>query len=98
MWCLKCLGEYHPRIMLDRRYDIQVFQNRKFAVCGRDELLQARSRHPKADTAHMIAALESNHYSFFIFCCEVVVIFVEVINSERKGRRMCQHLCYGSPR
>ena len=37
--------------------------------------------------------LECKQYSLFIFWGEVV-IFVIVTNDERKGRGMCEHICY----
>ena len=47
--------------------------------------------------AHMIMVLESNSYSFFIFCQEVL-ISIDIINDEWKGRRMREHICHGRAR
>jgi hypothetical protein len=41
--------------------------------------------------------LECKHYSFFIFCSEVVIRVI-VINNEGKGRRMSEHICHGRAR
>ena len=64
---------------------MQVFQHRKFAVYGRDEVMQTLNRHLKADAAHTVTVLECKHYSLFIFCGGVTVFGI-VINKERKRR------------
>lgn len=44
-----------------------------------------------------IMLLESEGYPLFIFCVDIVV-FTIVINNERKGRRVCQHVSNGFTR
>jgi hypothetical protein len=57
-----------------------VFQRGKVAIYGRDELLQTRNRYLKVYASYPITVLESKHYSFFLFCGEIVV-FVAVKNN-----------------
>jgi hypothetical protein len=83
MRCLKCAGKYQPRIAFGRGGDVQVFQHGKFLIYCRDELLQIRKRHVKADTAHAIAVLECKHYSRFILRGDAVIA-ANVIDNERK--------------
>jgi len=47
----------------------------------------------QADAAHAITVSECKHDSLFIVSGEVV-IFDAVINDERKGRPICQHICH----
>jgi hypothetical protein len=72
---------------------MQVFQHRKFAIYGHDEVMQTLNRHLKADAAHTVTVLECKHYSLFF--CGGVTAFRIVINEERKRRQMCQHVYYG---
>ena len=93
LWCLKCRRKNQVSVVLPRRPDRQEFQDRKFVVYGIDEVLQTRSRHPKVDAADAITMLECKHYALFVFCGEAMIF--GVINDERKGRGMCEHICYG---
>ncbi len=97
LWCLKRRGKDQVSVVLRRRREIQVFQDREFVVYGRDDLLQTRSWYLKGDAAHTITVLECKHYALFVFCGEAT-IFDMILNNERKGRGMCQHICYGSAR
>ena len=83
--------------VLDRRSEKQVFQHGELAVHSLDDLLQTRTRNPKAYASHAIAMLEGKHYSFFVLCGEIMMS-VTVVNDKWKRRGMCQHVCYGRPR
>ena len=95
LWGLKRRRKNQVSVVLRPRREIQVFQDRKFVIYGCDDLLQTRSRHPKVDAAHAIAVLKCKHYSLFIFCGEATSFDI-ILNNERKGGGMCQHICYGS--
>ena len=84
-------------VVLRRRPDIQVFQDREFVVYGRDELLQTWNRHPKRDAADAMMVLECKHYSFFIFRGEAMIPNF-IFNDERERRGMCEHICHGRAR
>ena len=64
---------------------MQVFQHRKFALYGRDEIMQTLNRHLKANAAHTVTVLECKHYSLLIFRGRVMVFGI-VIDKERKRR------------
>jgi hypothetical protein len=70
-----------------------VVKNRKFLVDGSGESGQIRNRHLKTDAADAITVLKGKDYSLFVFCGDVVVV-ADVIDNERKGRRICQHVGY----
>ena len=69
----------------NRMHDNQVFQDWMSLVDDHDKFLQLRNRHVKADATDAIALLEGEDCSLFTFCGDVV-IFVRVIDEERKGR------------
>src|SRR6266851_446406 len=94
MWCFKRRGKYQASVVFGDSADLQECQDWKFVVYGRDDLLQTCNRHQKADAAHAITVLERKQYSLFIFCGEVVIPVI-VINNERKGRGICEHICDG---
>jgi|SRR5579863_7123935 len=93
MRCLKRTGKYQACTVIFRSREIQVFKNREFLVHSGNEPDQIRNRHLEADAAHAITALKRKDYSFFFLCGDVVVV-ANVVDNKRKGRRMCQHVCY----
>ena len=91
MRCLKCTWKYQPCLIGFWSREIQVVKNRKFVVYGGDEPDQIRNRHLEADAAHAITVLKGKDYSVFVFCGDVMVV-ANVIDNERKGRRIRQHV------
>jgi hypothetical protein len=61
-----------------------VFQDWIFVIDGRDDFLQIRNRHPKADATDAVTLRESEYCSLFIFWGDVV-IFAKAIDDEWKG-------------
>ena len=91
----KCFRKHQDRTsVVKRRHYDQVFRDRIFLIHGADELLQTRNRHVKADTTHAATQLQSKDRYLFIFRGDFTIP-VEVIDDERKGRRMCEHVCNG---
>ena len=72
---------------------MQVFQYWKLIVQKRDKPLQIQNRDFQADAANTITVSECKHDSLFIVRGEVL-IFIAVINDERKSRPMRQHVCH----
>jgi hypothetical protein len=83
-------GKRQADVVLGERGDIQVLQHRKLLVHGHEESLQVREAHPEADALHAIAVLECEDDVTLVFGGEVV-LFLDVVNDEREGRRICQH-------
>jgi hypothetical protein len=73
----------------------QILQDWIFLVDVQNQLLQMRQAHAKAEATDAIALLKSKDSALFIFCSELRVIVVNVIDDEWKGRRMSQHVCNG---
>jgi hypothetical protein len=71
----------------------QVFQDREFPIDCHDKRLQIPNREDKADVADAMTLLESKQYPPFIVCGDTIT--TDVVNGERKGRRMCEHVFNG---
>ena len=97
LWCLKRRGKDQVSVVIRRRREIQVFQDREFVVYGRDDLLQTWSWYLNGDAAHAITVLKCEHDALFVFCGEATISEM-ILKNERKGRGMCQHIRYGSAR
>ena len=79
--------------MFGRRPDIQIIQDRKFAIDGHHELLQFRDRDPETDAADATTLLKCEHDPLFHRCANVIM-FAKEVDDERERGRMCQHSSY----
>src|SRR5580698_8511843 len=90
MWCLKCSWGPQWRVVIQWRVHNQVFQDREFLIDCHNKSTQILNREDKAEVADAMTLLESKQYPLFISCSDA--IFIDVIDSERKGGRMCEHV------